>query len=88
MFLTSGGASVKAEFCRQLKECYLIDELESGPSRPISNAEKTPENNFHSVRDINGSFSIERSRCFRFPNLCMSFTSLHEVTQFKKKKKT
>ncbi len=30
--LDSGGAAVKAEFCRLLKECYLVDELESGPS--------------------------------------------------------
>ncbi|XP_050992866.1 NACHT, LRR and PYD domains-containing protein 1 homolog [Labeo rohita] len=34
--LDSGGAAVKAEFCRLLKENehYLVDELEPGPSRP------------------------------------------------------
>ncbi|KAL1280834.1 hypothetical protein QQF64_015434 [Cirrhinus molitorella] len=34
--LDSGGAAVKAEFCRLLKENerYLVDELESGPSGP------------------------------------------------------
>lgn len=40
--LDSGGAVVKGEFCRLLKENehYLVDELESGPRRPQKYWEK------------------------------------------------